>query len=53
VTDPARYVAQLVERLLATSEDDEIAQVDMHGMMAAVDVEMADGTWVVIEVNPL
>lgn len=49
-SDPARDVAQLVERLLM--ESGEVADADMNGMMAAVIVTTLDGKMVMVEVEP-
>lgn len=52
MTDAPRYVAQLIERLLSDADDPEIHAADMRGMMAAVSVELVDGSMVIVDVNP-
>lgn len=53
MTDPARYVAQLIELLLSDTDDPEIVNADMRGMMAAVEVTMTDGSVVIVDVEPM
>lgn len=55
MSDPARDVAMLIEQLLGDLADDPssiVVDVDMRGMMAAVDVVLRGGSVVVVEVEP-